>query len=110
MRFDRKAPGDQRSHGCGPGLLEKLQITDRRFEGCAPSIDGPEYHLVFEHEVAHHQIGIDFYGALATGHASKDEDAVHAEMLNHVEGELRSARGFIDQIDVADFRSELFEG
>src|SRR5262245_61118171 len=91
--------GDQRFDRFRPTLGENREIANRSFEGIAPGVHRAENYLILEHEIAHHQISVDFHRPLSTGYAGKNEYAVIAELLDHLESQTRCAGRFIDQID-----------
>src|SRR6476620_9794539 len=107
--FHGKASGDERLHGIGPAIEKGPDIADGSFESVASRIHGPEHDLIFQHQVAHHQVGVDFHRPLPSRYSGEHKDTIGAEMLDHIESQTRSAGGFIDKIDVADLSGERFE-
>src|SRR5439155_21883770 len=55
----RVSAADQRAQRRRPAPAELRNIADRRLEGIAARIYRAEDHLVAQHEVAHHEIGVD---------------------------------------------------
>ena len=53
-------------------------------------INGSENDLIFQYQVAHDQVGLDFDGRFAAWHARKHEHAVSAEVFEHIEAQPRS--------------------
>ena len=89
MCFHWKASGDECLHGIRPAIEKTSDIADRSFESVASRIDGPEHDLIFQHQVAHHQVGIDFHRSLPSRYSGEHKDAIGAEMLDHIEGQTR---------------------
>src|SRR6476661_3108728 len=82
--FHGKASGDERLHGIGPAIEKGPDIADGSFESVASRIHGPEHDLIFQHQVAHHQVGVDFHRPLASGYSGEHKNPVRPEMLNHI--------------------------
>src|SRR5712692_9561274 len=110
VRFDGEATGDESSNGVGPAILESSNVTDRGFERVATGVYSSKDDLILQHEIAHHQVRVDLYRALAAGDSGEDEDAVGTENLHHGEGEARCAGRLVYQVDVSHPSAKHFDG
>ena len=66
------------------------------FEGVTSRVDRAKDYLVFQNQIAHHKIGIDFNGAFSSRHPGENKDAVGAEILHDFEGQARGPGRFLD--------------
>lgn len=105
MILHGKTAGDERLHGFGPALREYAEIPNRSFESVAAGVHGAENHLILEHEITHHQVGIDLDWGFATRDAGENKNPIGAELLDHVKSKTGGAGRFVYQIDVADLPS-----
>src|SRR5215813_8933554 len=74
-----KPPGDQRLDCVRPALGKSPKVANGIFERVASGVDCAEDDLVFQNQIAHHEIRIDFDGSFSPRNPGEDEDAVGAE-------------------------------
>src|SRR4030095_16199986 len=90
-----KAPGDKQLNGLGPAFGKNADVTNGVFERVTPGVNRAENDLVFQNEIPHHQVGVDFDGAFPAGHAGEDKDAIGAEILDHFKRQASTPRRFV---------------
>src|SRR5215470_6820127 len=92
-----KAPGDERLYRVRPALGESCEIANGIFKGVASGVDRAEDDLVFQNQIAHHQIRIDFDGSFSPRNAGENEDAVRPEVFHHFKRQARRSGCFVDE-------------
>ena len=99
--------GDQGADGRGPVFHKNPEVADRPFERVAIGVDRADDRLVFQHEIAHDDVGLDPNGRLGRRNAGENIDAVQAQHAQDVVRNLRRADRFVNEVDVPNALGEL---
>ena len=104
------AARDHGAQGLRPARRKDADIAHGIVERLRARIHDSQHYLVLQHEIVHDSLGVEIDRRLVARHAGENIDAVRSEMLQHFERELRRARGFVNQVDVAHLFGHLFDG
>ena len=101
--------GDECSYHGRPAPPEGVEISERGRERLGPGVDRAQQHLVLEHHVAHEASRICLDEGLQARDAGQHEDAIGAQDLQCLQGEVGVADRLVNQVNVADLRGQLRE-
>src|SRR5207302_14160 len=104
---DLVTAGDERAKRSWPAFQKDTKVTDGAFKGLTIGIDRADDDLIFQHEVAHDEVGVNRHRRSGGGNASEDINAVQPQHAQDVVGNFCRADGFVNEIDVADSLGEL---
>ena len=102
--------GDHGTQRLRPAAVEDADVAHGVVKSQRAGVHHSQHHLVLEHHVIHDALGIELHRLFAARHARKHVDTVRPQVLQHLKRELRRARGFVDQVDVAHLFSHLLDG
>src|SRR5713226_4550911 len=92
-----------------PALLKDSEIANRRLKGRLVSVHRAKNHLILQHVIEEQEVGINFDAGFVLRHASREEDGIGAQYSHDIEGDLRSSRRFVDEIDMANKLTKLLD-
>ena len=92
-----------------PARVENADIAHRIVESFGPAFTTPSTTWFFSTRLYMMRSVSNIDRIFAARHAGENEDAVRTQVLQHFKRELRRARGFVDQVDVAHLLGHLLD-